>query len=82
MLGLVAYNCVVFVGAKIFYVTVNRLVSSGLRKCVRYDPENMLMLRRRRREKRWSSMSKEEKETYLATTTDKGNKRLDFRFAH
>jgi len=27
-------------------------------------------------------MNKEEKEHYLTTTTDKGNKRLDFRFAH
>ncbi|CAK3898795.1 MFS general substrate transporter [Lecanosticta acicola] len=35
-----------------------------------------------RRERIWNSMSKEEREQYLATTTDKGNKRLDFRFAH
>lgn len=41
-----------------------------------------LLTVRRRREKKWSSMSREEKETYLATTNDKGNKRLDFRFAH
>jgi hypothetical protein len=27
-------------------------------------------------------MTAEEKQHYLATTTDKGNKRLDFRFAH
>ena len=33
------------------------------------------------RDKRWKSMSQEERETYLATTTDKGNKRLTFRFA-
>ncbi|KAF2036193.1 MFS general substrate transporter [Setomelanomma holmii] len=36
----------------------------------------------KKRERIWSSMSKDEKETYLETTTDKGNKRLDFRFAH
>lgn len=30
----------------------------------------------------WSTMTKEEKEIYLETTKDKGNKRLDFRFAH
>ncbi|KAH7117088.1 major facilitator superfamily domain-containing protein [Dendryphion nanum] len=36
----------------------------------------------RRREKVWSSMSTEERDHYLATTKDKGNKRLDFRFAH
>jgi hypothetical protein len=33
------------------------------------------------RDKRWRAMSQEERETYLATTTDKGNKRLTFRFA-
>lgn len=35
-----------------------------------------------KREKVWDSMSKEEKEAYLETTKEKGNKRLDFRFAH
>ena len=35
-----------------------------------------------RREKIWSAMSVEEREKYIKTTTDKGNKRLDFRFAH
>ena len=33
------------------------------------------------RDRRWNALSQEEKETYLATTTDKGNKRLTFRFA-
>jgi hypothetical protein len=33
------------------------------------------------RDKRWRSMSQEERETYLATTTDTGNKLLTFRFA-
>ncbi|GME50401.1 Phthalate transporter [Neofusicoccum parvum] len=36
----------------------------------------------RRRGARWDAMSHDEKEIYLATTRDKGNKRLDFRFAH
>ncbi|KAF2792535.1 phthalate transporter [Melanomma pulvis-pyrius CBS 109.77] len=35
-----------------------------------------------KREAIWSAMDKTEKEHYLETTTDKGNKRLDFRFAH
>lgn len=35
-----------------------------------------------RRAKIWDAMSKEEKENYLSTTKDEGNKRLDFRFAH
>lgn len=33
------------------------------------------------RERKWSSMSKEEQLHYLSTTTDQGNRRLDFRFA-
>jgi hypothetical protein len=34
------------------------------------------------REKKWNAMTPEEKINYLTTTKDKGNKRLDFRFAH
>ena len=34
------------------------------------------------RDRRWNSMTEEQKLDYLATTTDEGNKRLDFRFAH
>jgi hypothetical protein len=34
------------------------------------------------REKVWGAMSEEERLTYLATTKDEGNKRLDFRFMH
>jgi len=40
------------------------------------------MWKNARREKVWSSWSTAEKEHYLATTEDKGNKRLDFRFKH
>ncbi|KAI9708651.1 MAG: hypothetical protein M1820_003869 [Bogoriella megaspora] len=36
----------------------------------------------RRRDTKWNAMTKEEQEEYLATTKDRGNKRLDFRFAH
>ena len=35
-----------------------------------------------RREKIWGSWTEEERQRYVETTTDKGNKRLDFRFAH
>jgi len=35
-----------------------------------------------KRDKIWNAMTQQEKEHYLATTKDKGNKRLDFRFAH
>lgn len=34
------------------------------------------------KEKKWSGMTEDEKREYLATTTDEGSKRLDFRFAH
>lgn len=40
------------------------------------------VLRNRYRAKIWDSWSPEEKHHYLQTTTDKGNKRLDFRFVH
>jgi hypothetical protein len=38
--------------------------------------------RNARRDKIWNAMSQDERDHYLETTTDKGNKRLDFRFAH
>ena len=38
--------------------------------------------RNKKKEQAWSAMSREEKDNYLATTKDEGNKRLDFRFAH
>lgn len=36
----------------------------------------------KKREAAWSEMSGQERDVYLATTKDKGNKRLDFRFSH
>lgn len=38
--------------------------------------------RNRWRDWKWASMSEDERLEYLATTTDEGSKRLDFRFAH
>ncbi|KAI5999836.1 allantoate permease, partial [Pisolithus orientalis] len=38
--------------------------------------------RNRRRDKIWSRMTVEERDHYLRTTKDVGNRRLDFRFAH
>lgn len=40
------------------------------------------MWRNRQRARVWDAMTSEERERYLETTTDVGNKRLDFRFAH
>lgn len=34
------------------------------------------------RARRWSAMSEGERLAYVATTSDEGNKRLDFRFSH
>jgi hypothetical protein len=59
LFGICVYNFALFVGAKLYYMHVNR-----------------------KRDKTWAGMSKEEKEIYLGTTKDEGNKRLDFRFAH
>ncbi|KAI0377179.1 MFS general substrate transporter [Hypomontagnella monticulosa] len=38
------------------------------------------VLRNRSRDRKWNAMTAEEKLTYLSTTKDEGNKRLDFRF--
>ena len=59
LIAICAYNFLLFLGAKQYYVVVNR-----------------------RRARIWDSMTKEEKEVYLQTTKDQGNRRLEFRFAH
>lgn len=38
--------------------------------------------RNKQRDQIWNAMSAEEQEEYVRTTTDEGNKRLDFRFDH
>lgn len=58
LLGLVAWNIVLFVAGKAYYTIKNN-----------------------QRDKIWNSWTREERIQYLATTQDKGNKRLDFRFA-
>ena len=58
LLGVVAWNVIVFIFAKVYYVLKNN-----------------------KRDRIWNGMSREERLQYLSTTTDKGNKRLDFRFA-
>lgn len=38
--------------------------------------------RNKQRDEAWNALSREQKDHYLETTSDEGNKRLDFRFAH
>lgn len=38
--------------------------------------------RNKSRAAKWEAMTEEQQLEYLETTTDEGNKRLDFRFAH
>ncbi|KAF2805530.1 MFS general substrate transporter [Mytilinidion resinicola] len=52
-------NFAFFIGARVFYISVNR-----------------------RRAKIWGAMTLDEKREYLTTTKDRGNKRLNFRFAY
>ena len=59
LLGIVAYNIVVIVLIKAYYILKNR-----------------------HRDKIWDGMTREERLNYLATSRARGNKRLDFRFAH
>ncbi|TVY17185.1 putative transporter protein [Lachnellula arida] len=59
LLGIAAWNFVLFIGAKAYYFWKNK-----------------------KRDELWDAMSREQKLHYLETTKDKGNKRLDFRFAH
>ncbi|KAH9904440.1 MFS general substrate transporter [Xylariomycetidae sp. FL2044] len=40
------------------------------------------VFRNRQRDRKWGAMTPEERLHYLDTTTDEGNKRLDFRFQH
>ncbi|KAK9365639.1 major facilitator superfamily domain-containing protein [Lipomyces kononenkoae] len=40
------------------------------------------VLRNKSRNEKWNALTEEDKELYIQTTTDQGNKRLDFRFAH
>ncbi|KAJ5801719.1 uncharacterized protein N7518_003787 [Penicillium psychrosexuale] len=40
------------------------------------------MRRNKKRERLWNAMSPDQKQHYLRTTKDEGNKKLDFRFAH
>lgn len=77
MIAICCYNIALFIGTKIVYVTVNKWVKAALS-----NEDRCANAKCRRRAKQWDAMSKEERDHYLSTTTDKGNKRLDFRFSH
>jgi Major Facilitator Superfamily len=57
-LGLVGWNIVLFIGAKVNYEWGNQV-----------------------RDQKWNCMTRDQRLHYLNTAQDKGNKRLDFRFA-
>jgi hypothetical protein len=78
LLAICGYNFVLFIGAKLFYVWRNRYDFRISLKNV--DVAEITFYRVR--DRRWNELSLAERKTYLATTKDKGNKRLDFRFAH
>nr|OQO16933.1 hypothetical protein B0A51_13851 [Rachicladosporium sp. CCFEE 5018]OQO27164.1 hypothetical protein B0A51_05159 [Rachicladosporium sp. CCFEE 5018] len=50
--------------------------------CLFYGAKIFYVTINKRRAAKWDAMTKEEREHYLTTTKDEGNKRLDFRFAH
>lgn len=52
LIGITVFNFFMFIGAKLYYVSVNK-----------------------KRDRVWSAMSTQEKESYLETTSAKGNKR-------
>src|ERR1700753_851130 len=58
LLGLVAWNIILFCASKAYYEWRNK-----------------------KRDEQWNSLTREQRLHYLNTTEDKGNKRLDFRFA-
>lgn len=89
------YNCAVQVGnvysaniyraddAPLYHRGNNALIGINILAIVLFlGTKVYYMWRNKRREAVWGAMSEEERKVYLDTTTDEGNKRLDFRFAH
>jgi hypothetical protein len=60
-----------------------QLIAINIATIVMYALANAYYLRRNQWKKdRWEKLSPEAKAAYLETTTDQGNKRLDFLFDH
>jgi len=59
----------------LIFITVQNFVAYGL-TWLFYRETN------RRRQNKWDNMTEKEQQSYIEATTDKGNQRLDFRFAY
>lgn len=59
----------------ILYITIANLVLWAFAKA-------WLMWRNKQKAAKWDAFTPEERDHYLSTTTDGGNRRLDFRFVH
>lgn len=68
---------------KPYYYTGNKALLGVLawNVCVFIFAKAYYVTKNSKRDRIWNNMSREERVHYLTTTTDKGNKRLDFRFA-
>ena len=68
---------------KPYYYTGNKALLGVLawNVCVFIFAKTYYVTKNNKRDKIWNSMTREERVDYLKTTDDKGNKRLDFRFA-
>jgi Major Facilitator Superfamily len=68
---------------KPYYYTGNKALLGVLawNICIFILAKAYYVTKNNKRDRIWNSMSREERVHYLTTTTDKGNKRLDFRFA-
>lgn len=81
LIGICVYNMALFIGAKVFYVLKNRYVIHTLLLSCLFVSHSAFMQAGERlifcssRRQKWDAMTAYEKQRYLETTTDKGNKR-------
>lgn len=58
------------------------LMVNLLNICLYAATKTYYVYRNKRRDRKWNAMDADHQLQYLARTSDQGNKRLDFRFAH